>query len=306
MKKRGFTLIELLAVIIILAIIALIATPIVMRVIENSRKGASERSAENYVKAVETTIVTERMNGNIIEDGIYILNNGDICLNNECNKTLVVTMTGTKPSSGKVKIENEKVTAHILTIGDYEEKYGSFPRLPYEYQEVEYLESTGTQYINTGLIPNNNINFKVEVDFFRGAYANGAVIGAWGSNYFGLSGNYWAYGNLADIEVSGLATYANVGPKLFKNNVQIATSNNENMNITNNIVLFALTYGDNNLGFYSQCKIYYCEIYSGEYPIRNFIPCYRKSDNKPGMYDLVNNIFYTNQGDGEFEIGDEV
>ena len=38
MKKKGFTLIELLAVIVVLAIIALIATPIVMNIIKSAKK----------------------------------------------------------------------------------------------------------------------------------------------------------------------------------------------------------------------------------------------------------------------------
>ena len=38
MKNKGFTLIELLAVIVILAIIALIATPTILGVIEKSKK----------------------------------------------------------------------------------------------------------------------------------------------------------------------------------------------------------------------------------------------------------------------------
>ena len=38
--KKGFTLIELLAVIIILAIIALIATPIILNVIDDAKKSA--------------------------------------------------------------------------------------------------------------------------------------------------------------------------------------------------------------------------------------------------------------------------
>ena len=32
----------------------------------------------------------------------------------------------------------------------------------------------------------------------------------------------------------------------------------------------------------------------------NFIPCVRKSDSKPGMYDTVSKTFYTNAGTGEF------
>ena len=73
MKKRGFTLIELLAVIVVLAIIALIATPIVMNVIKNANAGAAERSADNYVKAVETLIATEKLDGTPLVDGEYTI-----------------------------------------------------------------------------------------------------------------------------------------------------------------------------------------------------------------------------------------
>ena len=33
--------------------------------------------------------------------------------------------------------------------------------LPIEYQPVEYIESTGLEYINTGLVPNQNYGFDV-------------------------------------------------------------------------------------------------------------------------------------------------
>ena len=41
-------------------------------------------------------------------------------------------------------------------------------------------------------------------------------------------------------------------------------------------------------------------FYDGDTLIRNYIPCYRKSDNEIGLYDIVNNVFYTNQGTGVF------
>ena len=53
MKKNGFTLIELLAVIVVLAVIALIATPLIMGVIANSQKGAAKDSAYAIIKAAE-------------------------------------------------------------------------------------------------------------------------------------------------------------------------------------------------------------------------------------------------------------
>lgn len=61
-KNNGFTLVELLAVIVILAVIALIATPIVLNMIESSRKGAAESSALSYIDATEKSIMTGLMN----------------------------------------------------------------------------------------------------------------------------------------------------------------------------------------------------------------------------------------------------
>jgi type IV pilus assembly protein PilA len=53
MKSKGFTLIELLAVIVILAIIALIATPIVLGIIEESRVNTQKVSAGYMIDTVE-------------------------------------------------------------------------------------------------------------------------------------------------------------------------------------------------------------------------------------------------------------
>ena len=64
MRNKGFTLIELLAVIVILAIIALIATPIILGIINDTKKEASKRSVEMYAKAVENAIMSYQMKEN--------------------------------------------------------------------------------------------------------------------------------------------------------------------------------------------------------------------------------------------------
>ena len=77
MKKKGFTLVELLAVIVILAIIALIATPIILGVIEKSKKGATENSALGYTEAVEKQTARNLLDEdktNDITDGVYTVN----------------------------------------------------------------------------------------------------------------------------------------------------------------------------------------------------------------------------------------
>jgi prepilin-type N-terminal cleavage/methylation domain-containing protein len=58
MKKNGFTLIELLAVIVILPVIALIATHVIMNAINEAKKGAAKDSAYSYMSALEYYIAS--------------------------------------------------------------------------------------------------------------------------------------------------------------------------------------------------------------------------------------------------------
>ncbi len=62
-KVKGFTLIELLAVIVILAIILLVAMPIVLNVISEAKKGAFESSARGLMKTVENKYMKNALNG---------------------------------------------------------------------------------------------------------------------------------------------------------------------------------------------------------------------------------------------------
>lgn len=57
-KKKGFTLIELLAVIVIVAIISLIATPLIMNVIKDSKDGAYESQKKMIEHAAELYYVS--------------------------------------------------------------------------------------------------------------------------------------------------------------------------------------------------------------------------------------------------------
>jgi len=114
MKKRGFTLIELLAVIVVLAIIALIATPIVMNVIKNAQMGAAERSADNYVKAVDTLIATEKLDGTPLIDGEYTIGtDGKIAKD---GKSYEVEVSGTKPTGGTIVVKDGQVVKDSSTI----------------------------------------------------------------------------------------------------------------------------------------------------------------------------------------------
>ena len=91
-KKKGFTLVELLAVIVILAIIALIATPIILNVINDAKKEAAKDSAYGYIEAIENAIIMNDFE----EDDNFLSPNASGCygLKELDNK---VNIKGTKP-----------------------------------------------------------------------------------------------------------------------------------------------------------------------------------------------------------------
>ena len=47
-------------------------------------------------------------------------------------------------------------------------------------------------------------------------------------------------------------------------------------------------------------NVYRLTVNKGDVTLANYVPCVRRSDNKPGMYDIVSKTFYTNAGTGEF------
>ena len=90
MKKDGFTLVELLAVVVILAVVALIATPIILNVINDAKKSSIKQSAIGYVDAVEKTILEKKTNTDVDYDGKYTIKKDQI------TKTTATTATTTR------------------------------------------------------------------------------------------------------------------------------------------------------------------------------------------------------------------
>ena len=201
------------------------------------------------------------------------------------------------------------------------------PRLPNEYQEVEYIQSTGTQYIDTGVAPTNKTNIKLDIEFISGesnkwipliaertrlTNSYQAMFGIWiNSNTKEIALNY------ADIDTTGLKgtngngrhVYSNTENKFYLDNT-LKTLPTSSFTSTLNLYVFAsneLNDGSTKIETRNcTAKLYELKIYDDSTLIRDFVPCYRKSDNEIGLYDLANNVFYMNQGTGVFLMGTEV
>ncbi len=103
-NKKGFTLIELLAVIVILGVIALIATPIVINVIEKAKQESYKRSVEFAMDATDYYLLEEKID-EIPSEGIEVT---DLKLKNNNFKSGVI-----KENS------KEEVIADKVSNGEY-------------------------------------------------------------------------------------------------------------------------------------------------------------------------------------------
>ena len=118
-NNKGFTLIELLAVIVILAIIALIATPMILGVIDTAKQGSAKSSAQYYVEAVEKTIMTNQLDGNgSVADGTYTVGEDGVTLTSGEN-SFKVNVKGDKASKdSSITIKDGQVTTATLTFAN--------------------------------------------------------------------------------------------------------------------------------------------------------------------------------------------
>lgn len=198
--------------------------------------------------------------------------------------------------------------------------------LPSAYQQVEYIESSGTQYIDTGVIGGNTVGY--DLSFVpTNVSGDNAYIGVrestntasrftLGSNTNGL---YAGFNDLTYYQYQGQQPRLTDGTKYnvkvnlnndrqFVLDGNVGSNNFENLTlatITKNIFVFCANWGGSP-NYFQSSKLYSLIITDGTTLVRNFIPCYRKADSVIGLYDTVNSVFYTNAGSGTFTKGNDV
>ncbi|MBD9085080.1 prepilin-type N-terminal cleavage/methylation domain-containing protein, partial [bacterium] len=112
MKKNGFTLIELLAVIVILAIIALIATPTILGVIEKAKKGSFKNSVYGLIDSANLYVAEH-----LESSSLTFTCDGKSCSSKDGGK---LSFKGSVPKSGNIIVDSkQKVSVEIITDGTY-------------------------------------------------------------------------------------------------------------------------------------------------------------------------------------------
>ena len=117
MNKKGFTLIELLAVIVILAIILLIAMPIVLNVINESRKGAFNSTGYGLVKTAENDYMRRALDGETVQVTYSFIGGTQQAPNPGTIDEL--DFTGQGPSDGSIVVTNDGNIYMAITDGTY-------------------------------------------------------------------------------------------------------------------------------------------------------------------------------------------
>ena len=188
--------------------------------------------------------------------------------------------------------------------------------MPKGFTEVEYLQSSGTQYINTGLAP--NANQKIELSGFKagGGTTSGGYIGCGSTATADDRIQIWAEGGgLAWFRVDGTSITTSesctVNHKFvldIKNKKGYVDSSEYNLSYSGSLTTYPyFLFLRNNGGipdttYNAPMRLYYVKIWDNNSLVRDFIPCL-DDNNVPCMYDRVEGKAYYNQGTGSFTYG---
>ena len=204
-------------------------------------------------------------------------------------------------------LENKKWTADEVTAyyNQTKSNYWRPKRLPSAYQEVEYIQSSWTQYFS--VLNSFKTSYKTVIDF--------QMVTTWW-DYIPLwmlkadaSYKYWINAYSWYFKVISWRSWANTKSEdknrhtfiIDKSTVTVDWTNYSinYVDVTFDFWIWVFAYHSNGgtlWQFLSSNKLYKLDIYDeGGTQIFNGVPCYRKSDSVIWMYDVINKVFYTNE-----------
>ena len=197
-------------------------------------------------------------------------------------------------------------------------------RLPSAYQEVEWIEGDGGQYIDSGIECTGElaVDFKVYYENIDNLAVCGGIDNTNSPFYFRHHFSptsttkvaYWAQYNKNNSPSVNVAVSKGIHTIYIDplNGIYIVDGIQGTFTPIESGKTTGKSYGifgriGNTGTIHSKpSRFYYFKFYKNDQMMGSFIPCYRKSDNEIGMYDTVSKTFYTNAGTGTFLKGADV
>ena len=193
------------------------------------------------------------------------------------------------------------------------------PPLPAGYTRLEYIECTGTQYIDTGVTPDSTMRVKASFDpvSTRDTMIFGARTRSNNSALFVLLhaaspdslrddwGNEKTSVPLSSVPISGTIDVDKNANKTTFNGSYVVTHGESTWSGTNNLYMFACN-EDGAARQLTKIRMWSFDMWKSGQKVRGLVPARRASDGVVGMYDTVAGAFLTNSGTGAFKAGPEV
>lgn len=184
--------------------------------------------------------------------------------------------------------------------------------LPSGYTQLEYIRSSGTQYVNTGVVETSNttIDLDLEVEQILPHYIYGVQQNSGSYAYNSIYQNNLFEYNYADLSFTQTARIKM--QQRIADGTMYATINGVTLNrpigvpIPDTILIFAIRFNNGNVRLYpAAVKLYAFSIKKSGTLVRDFVPC-KNDSGAVGLYDTVGARFYANAGTGSFTAGPEV
>lgn len=204
----------------------------------------------------------------------------------------------------------------MLTAAGYPVRYASpVPPPEPEYTPLSYIESSGTQYIDTGYKPNSNTRVVLSGSGFSLSGNNQGLFGARTAFtedtfcFLSTSSAYRSdYGTANDSVPQGtnLSSYflLDKDKNVCKVNGTVVQSAVQTFTCSYNLYICAINTANTVDRIIDKVKIYYCQIYDNGVLVRDFVPA--KKRGVVGLYDRIEKKMYANSGTGEFKSGEVV
>ena len=179
--------------------------------------------------------------------------------------------------------------------------------LPSGYKRLEYIKSTGNQYVNAGFKPNQKTRVSMKMKSSQSTGNNVWLFGcqkSWSSNGYAVSTYTAEFGNNSTTTAftiyDGIVHEVDFDCGTLKIDGSTVWSASGVFQTELYLYLAAINANGTASGF--DGYIYSCQIYDNGTLVRDFIPC-QTAGGEIGLWDDVNSVFYGNAGTGTFEAG---